>query len=59
MKTNAEKVATYDKKLIERGGRKLNCIRLQPEAAEVLAKFEAAGVSATAIINALLVKAGG
>lgn len=53
-----ERVAQYEARLAESGGRKLNGIRLNPEAAAVLAEIEAGGESATAAINRLLISAG-
>lgn len=55
---SAQRVGRFDKKLAADGGRKLNGIRLQPDAAAVLAELEASGDSATVIINRLLREAG-
>jgi len=55
-KTTAERVDAHDLRLISQGGRKLNGIRLTPEAAVALAELEASGESATAAINRLLVE---
>jgi len=48
------RVAKHDALLIKRGGRKLNGIRLTPDAATALAAIEAGGESATHAINRLL-----
>lgn len=56
-KTVARRVEEYESRLLEKGGRRLNCIRLQPEAAEALALFEKRGESATKLINRLLIAA--
>lgn len=54
----AAAVARHDQRLAEAGGRKLNGIRLTPEAAAALALMEqSSGLSATAIINRLLIEA--
>ena len=55
--STAGRVEKHDAALIARGGRKLNGIRLQPEAAASLAQMEQAGESATGAINRLLVAA--
>ena len=54
-KTIAQRVDAHDEKLRSQGGRKLNGIRLTPEAASALAELELAGESATAAINRLLI----
>jgi len=54
-KTTAERVGAHDLRLVSQGGRKLNGIRLAPKAAAALAELEAAGESATAAINRLLI----
>lgn len=55
----AQRVEEYEARLLERGGRKLNGIRLSPEAAEVLAAMEKRGETATKAINRLLIAARG
>jgi glutamine amidotransferase PdxT len=50
------RVAKHDALLLARGGRKLNGIRLTPEAAAALAAIEAGGESATHAINRLLIE---
>lgn len=55
-RTIAERVALHDARLAQQGGRKLNGIRLSPEAATALAELEAAGESATSAINRLLME---
>jgi len=57
-KTTAERVDAHDARLVRQGGRKLNGIRLMPEAAAALAAIEATGESATAAINRLLIETG-
>lgn len=52
------KQAAFDRRLIERGGRKLGGIRLVPEAAKALSKLEECGMSATKIINNMLIERG-
>ena len=54
-KTTGQRVDKHDAALIERGGCKLNGIRLAPDAAAALERIEAAGESATAAINRLLI----
>lgn len=57
--TNAQMVKRSKENLIRDGGRVLNTLRLQPEAAAALARLEnATQQSATFILNDLLVKAG-
>jgi len=53
----AQRVEEYEARLLERGGRKLNGIRLVPEAAEALAEMEGRGETATKVINRLLIAA--
>lgn len=55
--TAADRVSGHDNRLEAAGGRKLNGIRLKPDAAAALAEMESAGESATAIINRLLIDA--
>lgn len=56
-KTIAQRVDASDKRLKERGGRKFN-LKLSPEAAQALEQLEAStGLSGTAIINELIIKA--
>lgn len=54
-KTISQRVDAHDERLRSQGGRKLNGIRLSPEAASALATLEQAGESATAAINRLLI----
>lgn len=54
-RTIAERVALHDARLAQQGGRKLNGIRLTPDAAAALARLEEAGESATSAINRLLI----
>lgn len=55
MKTSTSRTEKHDKKLIESGGRKLNGIRLSPEASTALSDIEKSGESATKAINRLLI----
>lgn len=55
-KTSTSRVEAHEKNLLARGGRRLNGIKLQPEAAEALADLEAKGESATTAVNRLLVQ---
>ena len=55
-KTTAQRVDSYDARLAAMGGRRLNGIRLTPEAAAALAQLEALGESATAVFNRLLLR---
>lgn len=54
--SSAQRVDAHDDRLRAAGGRKLNGIRLSPEAAQVLADIESTGESATAAINRLLIE---
>jgi hypothetical protein len=58
-RTIAERVALHDTRLAQQGGRKLNGIRLTPDAAAALARLEQAGESATAAVNRLLMESAG
>jgi hypothetical protein len=53
----AQRVSTHDANLVGRGGRIIHTLRIQPEAAEALRSLESKGVSATKIINELLIQA--
>lgn len=53
----SQRVDEHDARLLGKGGRKLNGIRLVPEAAKALAEFEERGESATKVINRLLIAA--
>lgn len=57
-KTSTSRVEAHEKNLLARGGRRLNGIKLQPDAAKALADLEAKGESATAAVNRLLVQEG-
>ncbi len=54
MTTSPKHVAAHDARLIAAGGRRLQGIRLKPDAAAQLARMEAAGETATAVLNRLL-----
>lgn len=55
-RTTTQRVEAHEARLAAQGGRKLNGIRLTPEAAAALARLEAQGESATAAINRLLLQ---
>lgn len=56
-RTVAKRVDESKARLLAAGGRILNGIRLQPDAAAALARLEASGETATAIINRLILEA--
>ena len=56
IKTVAQRVDAHDARLVQQGGRRLNGIRLSPDAAAVLAALEAKGETATAVFNRLLLQ---
>ena len=55
-KTSTSRVEAHEEKLLARGGRRLNGIRLKPEAADALSSLEDKGESATSVINRLLIE---
>ena len=54
--TSTARVEASEARLLAAGGRRLNGIRLKPDAAAALAKLEQAGESATAAINRLILE---
>lgn len=53
-----QRVERSTEKLLASGGRRLQGIRLTPEAVQVLEALEAQGESVTAVLNRLLIEAG-